>query len=422
MEKRDTFAIYTLGCKLNFSESSEISRQLQEFGLKQSNSPDYLLVNSCAVTAVAEKKVRNLVSKLSRQHPESKIIILGCYSELSAEEVAKWKNVSAVFGSANKIDVVPYLVNGAESKTTSSSFFPAYSSHDRTRSFLKIQDGCDYHCSYCTVATARGISRSDTVKHVLKQLEEIHNQGIKEVILTGVNLGDFGRKNGSSLFELLQEIEKLSLIERIRISSIEPNLLTDEIIDLTAHSKIIMPHFHIPLQSGSDKILSLMKRRYNSTFFANKIHQIKKVIPHACLAVDIITGFPDEQEKDFMDSYNFVNNLPISYLHVFTYSKRPNTPAASMENHIAPSVKKERTKKLLLLSKEKKESFYKEHLGEKRSVLIESDHKKGCLYGFTDNYIKIKLPYEERFINKILPIELTEGNVVLNDFSTQDYE
>ncbi len=409
MKNRKSFAIHTLGCKLNFSESSDISRQLTEQGFVLSEQPDYLLVNTCAVTGAAEKKARNLVSKLHRQHPNAEIIIFGCYSELSPDITHQWEGVKAIFGSSDKMNIIPYLTQ--EVVPQPAHFFSSYSSHDRTRSFLKIQDGCDYHCTYCTVATARGESRSDHIDHVLQNIETIHKENIKEIILTGVNLGDFGRKNDSSFLQLLQAIEQQALIERIRISSIEPNLLTSEIIALAAQSERVMPHFHIPLQSGSDRILALMKRRYNRQLFAAKIEEIKKYMPEACVAVDIIAGFPGETNEDFQETYDFLHALPISYLHVFTYSKRPGTPAAAMTDQISPPLKKERTSQLLNLSDRKKEQFYQEHSGEQRPVLIESDIKNGWLYGFSDNYIKVKVPFNASLINTITPVQINKDTI-----------
>lgn len=409
MKNRKSFAIHTLGCKLNFSESSDISRQLTEQGFVLSEQPDYLLVNTCAVTGAAEKKARNLVSKLHRQHPNAEIIIFGCYSELSPHITHQWEGVKAIFGSSDKMNIIPYLTQ--EVVPQPAHFFSSYSSHDRTRSFLKIQDGCDYHCTYCTVATARGESRSDHIDHVLQNIETIHKENIKEIILTGVNLGDFGRKNDSSFLQLLQAIEQQALIERIRISSIEPNLLTSEIIALAAQSERVMPHFHIPLQSGSDRILALMKRRYNRQLFASKIEEIKKYMPEACVAVDIIAGFPGETNEDFQETYDFLHALPISYLHVFTYSKRPGTPAAAMTDQVSPPLKKERTSQLLNLSDRKKEQFYQEHSGEQRPVLIESDIKNGWLYGFSDNYIKVKVPFNASLINTITPVQINKDTI-----------
>jgi len=404
------FAIYTLGCKLNFSESSDIARQLKERGWNEKPTfPDVIIVNSCAVTSSAVKKTRNLVSRLYREYSDAKIIVVGCYAALEPEIQKRWTGVSAVFGNEDKMNLISYLHNEPVSETP--CFFSTFSSGDRTRSFLKIQDGCDYHCSYCTVAKARGSSRSDTVEGVLAQLNTIAKLGMKEVNLTGVNIGDFGKNNAYNFYDLLCEIDKNSPVPRIRISSVEPDLLKDEIIDLVAQSEVLMPHFHIPLQSGSDSVLAAMRRRYKRDLFAEKIHRIKEKIPHACIAIDIISGFPTENNSDFEDSFCFVKKLPISYLHVFTYSKRPNTPA-SMMPQLHDSLKKERTLRLLTLSDEKQAQFYAEHEKTTRPVLCESDNDNGFMYGFTDNYIKVKMPFDAAKINQILDVFLTKKCMV----------
>ena len=412
MKNDRTFAIHTLGCKLNYSESSHISRKLIENGFSISYDPTYIIINSCAVTGAAEKKGRNLTSKLHRDHPDAKIIVVGCYSQLDTDKVMGWDGVYKTYGTENKINLVQHLLG--ESEPDVPEFFSAFSSHSRTRSFLKIQDGCDYHCTYCTVAKARGESRSDTVENAINNIKEIRLLGIKEVNLTGVNVGDFGKNQNENLYELLHQLNQLNLIERIRISSIEPNLLTDEIMQLVASSNVLMPHFHIPLQSGCDKILQLMKRRYSTDFFRNKVHKIKQLIPNACIAVDVITGFPGETDEDFMNTYEFIKSLPISYLHVFTYSKRANTPAAVAPDQVPEHVKKERTKALLSLSIQKKESFYAQHFGQIRSVLVEESSHKGYLFGFTDNYIKVKLPFDKTLINQIVDLSITQENIVMD--------
>lgn len=410
--KQPTFAIYTLGCKLNYSESSDLSRQLVNAGFSYAEHPDYIILNSCAVTAVAEKKARNLVAHLHREYPDSQIVVTGCYAALRPKEIQQWPGVVATFGNEDKMNVLPFL--RGESLPTNPPFFPAFSSSDRTRSFLKIQDGCDYHCTYCTVWRARGESRSDSIEHVLHEIEQIHSMGIKEINLTGVNLGDFGRKNGTNFYELLQAIEKQDSGIRIRISSIEPNLLTDEIIALAAESRMIMPHFHIPLQSASDRVLGLMRRRYQRDLYAHKVAKIKELIPHACIAMDIIAGFPTETEEEFADGLEWLEALPISYLHVFTYSRRPNTIAAEMVGQIPSPVKKDRTNRLLALSEAKKHIFYNSHIGETRPVLLESESKNNWMFGFTDNYIKVRIPFDEGKINAIENIVLTEENLELS--------
>ncbi len=405
-----TFAIFTLGCKLNFSESSDIARQLKERMWEEvRNTPDVIIVNSCAVTASAVKKTRNLVSRLNREYPDAKMVVVGCYAALQPEILKQWSGVCAVFGNEDKINLIPYLQG--EPIPQSPHFFSTFSSGDRTRSFLKIQDGCDYHCSYCTVARARGVSRSDTISNVMAQLETIARLGMKEVNLTGVNIGDFGKGGEYQFYDLLREIDRRSPVERVRISSVEPDLLKDEIIDLVAQSQVLMPHFHIPLQSGSDAVLADMRRRYQRSLFADKVDRIKTKIPHACIAIDIISGFPTEGDNDFEDSFNFIKNLPISYLHVFTYSKRPDTPAAAMPQ-LHDALKKERTARLLLLSEQKQEKFYNEFENSSRPVLYESDNDKGIMYGFTDNYIKVKTSFETVKVNRILTTFLTKENMI----------
>ncbi|MBO4656003.1 MAG: tRNA (N(6)-L-threonylcarbamoyladenosine(37)-C(2))-methylthiotransferase MtaB [Bacteroidales bacterium] len=405
----NTFAIHTFGCKLNFSESSDMARRLREQGWQESEHPGAIIVNSCAVTHAAEKKVRNYVAHLHRQHPDARIVVVGCYASLRPEEICQWVGVEAVFGNRDKLHAVNHIVGQPIPEVP--AFFSTYSSNDRTRSFLKIQDGCDYYCTYCTVAAARGESRSDSIEHVLQNIEKIHAEGLKEVNITGVNLGTFGKGSDENFYDLLRAIDRQHLVERVRISSIEPNLLTDEIIRLVSESPILMPHFHIPLQSGSDKILAAMKRRYQRSLFESKILKIKQLMPDACIAIDIIAGFPGETEADFEDSYGFVKNLPLSYLHVFTYSRRPGTPAAAMKEQVPEPVKHERTNRLLELSETKKRFFYHEHVGETRPVLWESEEVDGKMFGFTDNYIKVAAPYQAGWVNTIRPFVLT-GNTL----------
>jgi len=431
-----TFHIATLGCKLNYSESSHIARELQNHGFVSASPPDYYILNTCTVTGTAEKKARNLIAQFHKKNPNAKIIVIGCFAARDKTQVENLQGVTKVFGSDNKMNIIHYLLQQTSHPTPHTSnptphtpypkphtsylspftFFSTFSSHDRTRSFLKIQDGCDYHCSYCAVARARGISRSDTIENVLKNIEKIAQLNCKEVVLTGVNTGDFGRKKGETFYQLLQEIDNHKLIDRVRISSIEPNLLTNEIIRLFANSNLLMPHFHIPLQSGADAVLAAMNRRYKTALFAEKVEQIKSVMPHACIAVDVISGFPTETKTDFEESLHFINNLPISYLHVFSYSKRPQTPAAEMKPQVKDSVKKERTKILLQLSENKKTNFYYEHLHTKRAVLFEDDVKNGNIFGFTDNYIRVSAPYNKNLINQIINIELTELTLELLNF------
>lgn len=396
-----TFAIHTFGCKLNFSESSDMARRLREQGWSESEQPEAIIVNSCAVTHAAEKKVRNYVAHLHREHPDARIVVVGCYASLRADEIRQWAGVEEVFGNRDKMNAVQWVVGQPIPETP--TFFSTYSSNDRTRSFLKIQDGCDYYCTYCTVAAARGESRSDSIEHVLQNIEKIHAEGLKEVNITGVNLGTFGKGTDENFYDLLKAIDRQHLVERVRISSIEPNLLTDEIIHLVSESDILMPHFHIPLQSGSDKILAAMKRRYKTDLFASKISKIKQLMSDACIAIDIIAGFPGETDADFEDSYEFVKQLPLSYMHVFTYSRRPGTPAAAIKDQVPETVKRERTNRLLELSETKKRFFYHEHFGETRPVLWESEEADGKMFGFTDNYIKVSAPFCAKWVNTIRP-------------------
>lgn len=409
-----SFAIYTFGCKLNFSESSDMARRLREQGWQESDEPEAIIVNSCAVTHAAEKKVRNYVAHLHREFPDARIVVVGCYASLQAEVIKQWAGVEAVFGNRDKLHAVNHIVGLPIPETP--TFFSTYSSNDRTRSFLKIQDGCDYYCTYCTVAAARGESRSDSIEHVLQNIEKIHAEGLKEVNITGVNLGTFGKGTDENFYDLLKAIDKQHLVERVRISSIEPNLLTDEIIGLVAQSDILMPHFHIPLQSGCDKTLAMMKRRYKRELFQDKIMKIKQLMPDACIAIDIIAGFPGETEEDFRDSYDFVKSLPLSYLHVFTYSRRPGTPAASMKEQVPEQVKHDRTNRLLELSETKKRFFYHEHVGETRPVLWESENVDGKMFGFTDNYIKVAAPFNPDWVNTIKPYFLTEEQLIVNNY------
>lgn len=406
------FEIHTLGCKLNFSESSAIAAKLVENGWNQGGIPEVIIINSCAVTSSAEKKTRNLASKLHRDNPLASIIMVGCYSALKPELLERWSGVIKVFGSHNKMNVVDYLMQ--RELPEPQNYFDAYSTtHDRTRSFLKIQDGCNVHCTYCTVWIARGKSRSDTIENVLNNIQKIHEAGAREVNLTGVNVGDFGRGTDENLLKLLKAIVKQNLMERVRISSIEPDLLSDDIIKLVAKSPILMPHFHLPLQSGCDRILELMRRRYTTSEYADKVMLIKKMMPDACIACDVITGFPGETDEDFEETYNFLEQLPISYMHVFTYSRRPRTSANMMEDQIPEDVKNERTTRLIALSQVKKTAFYQQCEGQKRPVLVEAETIDDQLCGFTDNYIRVSLPYDENIINTILKVTVDSCHTVL---------
>ncbi|GAA5220142.1 tRNA (N(6)-L-threonylcarbamoyladenosine(37)-C(2))-methylthiotransferase MtaB [Membranihabitans marinus] len=431
-----TVAFHTLGCKLNFSESSSLKRMFEDKGYSAidfNDSADIYVLNTCSVTDFADKKCRQIVRKILRNNPDGRIIVTGCYAQLKPKEIAEIDGVDLVLGAAEKFQMLDYIdqLDGAKSKgmvhcsnvQTLTTFNNAFSFGDRTRSFLKIQDGCDYKCTFCTIPQARGRSRSDTVEQVLKNAINIGQQGIKEIVLTGVNIGDFG--NGTEVIEgirpkkealfidLIKELDEIDEIERFRISSIEPNLCNGEIIDFVAQSKHFMPHFHMPLQSGNNKQLAQMKRRYKRELYAQRVADIKSTMPHACIGVDVIVGFPGETDEDFMETYNFIESLDISYLHVFTYSERPNTLAYDMGDVVDMNKRRKRNEMLRFLSDEKKKTFYHRHIGEKRKVLIESDKVEGQVAGWTDNYIKVKLSDHEYSINTMNEVVLSEDNLYI---------
>jgi len=411
MNEKKKIAFYTLGCKLNFSETSQISRSFPPDKYEIVNFNDFAdiyIVNTCVVTEKAEKKSRSIIRQAKKKNPKAIVAAVGCYTEIHPDEIASVKGTDFVLGAANKFMVKEIIEEGKITTNDSlgEQFISSYSLGDRTRSFFKIQDGCDYFCAYCTVPFARGRSRSDTVENTMKVANEIALSGVKEIILTGVNVGDFGRKNNENLLELMKQLEQLNGIERIRISSIEPNLLTNEIIDFVATSCKFLPHFHIPLQSASTKILNAMKRRYDVSLFADRIARIKRFIPDCCIAVDLIVGFPGETASDFNESYHFLKESAISYIHVFTYSERENTPAVSMCDVVPHDERTARSKKMLTLSNEKKKAFYKQNIGKEKWVLFESDNDHGYMYGFTENYIKVKVPFEEKWVNQIKKVRL----------------
>ena len=411
-----TFYIKTLGCKLNFSESATLERMLIEKGynLASKNSfADIYIINTCAVTETAEKKCRQYIHQVKKLNQQAKIVLVGCYSALeNAQAIAS--EVDLMLGSGNKSQLIEKmdLLFEQNNETiiikekSQEAFFASYSIDERTRSFLKIQDGCDYFCTYCTVAYARGRSRSDSIANVVTHAKEIVSKNVKEIVLSGVNLGDFKTDKGEHFIDLLYALEEMEELKRIRISSIEPNLLTNEIIDLVEKSDKILPHFHIPLQSGSNEILSKMKRRYPRELFEEKIYRIKEKMPRCCIAADVIVGFPGETDILFEESYRFIEELPLSMLHVFPYSKRPNTIAASMNNHLSNTCKNKRANILIDLSNKKKELFYQQNTHRKCFALIESKKENGFLTGFTDNYIRIKLPYDAAIINEIVKIQV----------------
>jgi len=419
MQNGRTVALHTLGCKLNYSETSAIERMLVNDGFVKkdfTDEADVYVINTCSVTENADKECRQLVRRVQRQSPEAMVVIIGCYAQLKPKEIAEIPGVDLVLGASEKFNITEHLkelTHGDSAKICSceiedlEGFHSSFSLNDRTRTFLKVQDGCDYNCSFCTIPMARGKSRSNSTENVLAEIKKIKEAGVKEIVLTGINLGDFGKngsgtKTGENFYSLLKEIDNLDGVERYRISSIEPNLLTSEIIELVANSKKIMPHFHIPLQSGSNKILGMMRRRYKRELYAAKVEIIKNLIPHCCIGVDVITGFPGETESDFKETIDFLVELEVSYFHVFTYSERANTFALNIEPVVPINVRHERTKILRSLSYKKMQQFTRNHLGETRKVLFEGKNKNGTMDGYTDNYIKITAPYKEEWTNEIV--------------------
>ena len=431
-------ALHTLGCKLNFSETSAIGRILVENGFQKvefGEIADYYIINTCSVTQNADKETRLIVKSALKSNPEGKVIIVGCYAQLKPEEIAQIPGVKLVLGANEKFKINEYierleereavipnnnmLVNDGKAMVVAGDindvgFYSEAYSGERTRSFLKVQDGCDYFCAFCTIPLARGKSRSSSVEQTVKTARKVAETGVKEIVLTGVNIGDFGKtpdgneRTEENLLQLLQELEKIEGVERWRISSIEPNLLTNDIITFVAKSDKFVPHFHIPLQSGSDKILKLMRRKYLRKLYQDRIEFIKKVMPHACIGVDVIVGFPGETEEQFLETYNFINELDVAYLHVFTYSERANTRALNIKPVVPQTERKERNKMLRILSEKKKRKFYNEHLGTERKALFEAESDPGYMFGFTDNYVKVALPYDEQLVNTIQTVSLNE--------------
>lgn len=419
LQKKVSF--YTLGCKLNFAETSTISRKFIDEGYQCvdiSENTNVVVINTCSVTQLADKKCRQVISKVSRTSPNAIVVIIGCYSQLKPDEIVQMKGVDLVLGTKDKFNIMNYInilqnnqnqqpiVHSCEIENVS-EFNPSYSLFDRTRSFLKIQDGCNYHCSYCTIPLARGKSRNGTIENTLAETCKIVGEGIKEVVITGVNIGDFGQSTNESFIDLIKEMDKIEGVERYRISSIEPNLLTNEIIEFVSESKRFVPHFHIPLQSGCNRILNLMSRRYNRELFFDRIETIKSIMPHACIGADVIVGFPGETDDDFQDTLQFIEDSNISYLHVFTYSERKNTRSLLLPDKVPVQIKSDRSKKLIDLSKIKRSIFYTSQIGKYEKVLFESEHK-GKMFGFTSNYVKIEIIQDKSLINKILNIKMTE--------------
>ena len=424
MQKQRTVAFHTLGCKLNFSETSTLSRQLESEGfLKKEfdDKADVYVINTCSVTDNADKECRQLVRRIQRKAPESTVVITGCYAQLKPKEIASIPGVDLVLGAAEKFNIVKHLkefTKGDSSKINScdiddvTGFNASYSLNDRTRTFLKVQDGCDYTCSFCTIPMARGKSRSDSISNVLRNAAELANKGVKEIVLTGVNLGDFGKgpdgnkKNEESFFTLIQQLDEVADIERFRISSIEPNLLSPEIIAFVAKSKKFMPHFHIPLQSGSNEILGAMRRRYKRELYAERVELIKSLMPYCAIGVDVIVGFPGETDQHFQETSEFLESLDISYLHVFTYSERDNTTALQIKPVVPVTIRHDRNKLLRNLSYRKMQEFTKVQRGQKRKVLFEANSKDGMMEGYSDNYIKISTPFRKEWVNEIVEWEI----------------
>lgn len=433
-----TVAFHTLGCKLNFSETSTIARLMMEKGFNKvdfSKPADVYVINTCSVTENADKECKQIVKSALHQNPEAFVAIVGCYAQLKPEEIAKITGVDVVLGATEKFKLLNYINLSSKNNTTqiqsceiddADFFVDAYSVGDRTRSFLKVQDGCDYSCTFCTIPLARGKSRSDTIENVVANAKKIAASGVKEIVLTGVNIGDFGygrdidgdvkKRKEYTFLDLIKALDEVDGVERFRISSIEPNLLKDEIIEFVSQSKRFMPHFHIPLQSGNNDLLKKMKRRYLRELYADRVAKIKSLMPHCCIGVDVIVGFPGETEEQFLDTYNFINGLDISYLHVFTYSERDNTEAIEMPNVVPVAERKRRNKMLRILSAKKLRAFYESNIGKTATVIFENESNGDFMFGFTENYVKVKHPFDAGLVNKPVKVKLEEfdeeGNVV----------
>ena len=426
MFNKKTVAFYTLGCKLNFSETSTIARQLDKIGFTKTefnNGADMFVINTCSVTENANKECKRLIRRAKKISPNSFIVITGCFAQLKPKLISEIDGVDMVLGANDKFNL-PILLKDLNNKKSAEihgceinnlNYISSFSLSERTRSFLKIQDGCDYPCTYCTIPLARGRSRSGSINNILKNAKKISDSGIKEIVITGVNIGDF-KDNDKRFIDLIKELDKVSGIERFRISSIEPNLITDDIIDTVRDSKKFVPHFHIPLQSGNDRILRKMRRRYRTSLYEEKLKKIKKAIPNVCIGADVIVGFPGETDALFNSSVNFIKGLPISYLHVFSYSERENTLAITFEGVVEKHKRAERSKTLRILSNKLQRSYYQKYIGSTQTVLLETENKNGFLYGFTDNYIKVKIPFSKDLTQKKINLKLLSfdenGNIL----------
>jgi len=426
MNLKSTVAFHTLGCKLNFSETSTISRDFQKKGYKKvafEEVADIYVLNTCSVTDNADKRFKTYVNNIYKRNPEAFIIAIGCYAQLKPEEIAKIDHVDLVLGIQEKFKVTDYINNLQKKEIADvhsceisevAHYDAAFSYGDRTRAFLKIQDGCDYKCTYCTIPMARGVSRSDSLKNILQNAGEIAEKGIKEIVLTGVNIGDYGKgefgdkKHKHSFYDLITALDEVTGIHRIRISSIEPNLLKNKTIEFVSKSKSFVPHFHIPLQSGSNALLKSMKRSYKRELYEDRVQNIRKHITDACIGVDVIVGFPGETDEKFLETYHFLNQLDISYLHVFTYSERPNTKAINLEGVVPKNIRHKRSKMLRGLSVKKRRAFYESQIGKEKTVLFESENKDGTIYGFTENYVKVKTAYQKELVNTLQKVVLTK--------------
>ncbi len=421
-----TVAFQTLGCKLNFSETSTLARKFVAAGYERvpfEMKADVYVINTCSVTDNADKKFKSLARQTRQRNPNAYLIAVGCYAQLQPEELAKEDSVDLVLGAKEKFDIISYLTDLSRPEQTqvhacsiekTDTYVGSYAIGERTRAFLKVQDGCDYKCTYCTIPQARGISRSDTLENIISQAKEIVRQDIKEIVLTGVNIGDYGKgefgnkKHEHTFLELVQALDEVEGIDRFRISSIEPNLLSEELINFVAASKRFVPHFHIPLQSGNNEILGQMRRRYQRELYVDRVNQIKRLMPDACIGVDVIVGFPGESDQHFLDTYSFLVDLPVSYLHVFSYSERPNTPAASMHNQVPKAVRQKRSKMLRGLSAKKRHAFYESQLQKTKTILFEAENKEGYIQGFTENYVKVRMPWDPALQNQTLKATLSE--------------
>ncbi len=422
MNQYKKVAFYTLGCKLNFSETSTISRLFDDAGFAKvdfEETPDIYIINTCSVTENADKKCRQLVKRAMKINPEAFVAIIGCYAQLKPEEIGKIPGVDIVLGANEKFNLIEHIdalqskqevamLNYTSIKETT-EFIPSFSYGDRTRSFLKVQDGCDYFCTFCTIPLARGKSRNANIAETILEAEKIAKTDIKEVVLTGVNIGDFGQGGEENFFQLVQALDQVEGIDRFRISSIEPNLLSNDIISFCLNdAQRFAPHFHVPLQSGNDRLLKAMRRKYERSLYAERVNSIKSLRPDACIGVDVIVGFPGETDEEFMDTIDFLKDLDISYLHVFTYSERANTTAVKLGSPVAMAIRRERSKMLHILSDKKKRGFYEQNIGTERTVLFEHEEDEGVMYGFTENYVKVKYPYAADMANSFHKVKLTE--------------